>query len=319
MSSAATSRNSSISSASSSASTTAAAKKKFSCSHPGCGKSFSRSEHLHRHALNHKDGNNTCLRCSAHFRRRDLLDRHMARHKEKDDEAGGEGLGFLATRKRLWRDADGNIVNARRPYTAEGPPSKRRCSQSDKPAGTAASSNKRRKSENDKAEISRMMNPLPSPPISAPSLGSASPPAFLPNILSSEYPDPESFGERQNSWPEMKRIASGPTSIGSPHEELDALHDEAWMGLPNAEPQIQPHPESDFLQNESWGSQPFQTFMGAMSHELPYEDIFKPESGLYDWQHWSNEVLMSRRRERYEMFEESKQREYKVPVGLRSF
>jgi hypothetical protein len=23
--------------------------------------------------LNHKDGNNTCLRCSAHFRRRDLL------------------------------------------------------------------------------------------------------------------------------------------------------------------------------------------------------------------------------------------------------
>lgn len=40
----------------------------------------------------------------------------MARHKEKDDEAGGEGLGFLATRKRLWRDADGNIVNTRRPH-----------------------------------------------------------------------------------------------------------------------------------------------------------------------------------------------------------
>jgi hypothetical protein len=44
----------------------------------------------------------------------------MIRHKEKDDEAGGEGLGHLATRKRLWRDANGNIVNARRPYRQEG-------------------------------------------------------------------------------------------------------------------------------------------------------------------------------------------------------
>lgn len=50
-------------------------KKKFGCHFPDCGKSFSRTEHLHRHALNHKDGNNTCLRCSAHFRRRDLLGR----------------------------------------------------------------------------------------------------------------------------------------------------------------------------------------------------------------------------------------------------
>ena len=133
-------RSSSISSASTSSSKSSSdgIKKKFGCGFPGCGKSFSRSEHLHRHALNHKDGNNTCLRCSAHFRRRDLLgksrynvlpglgltypkDRHMARHKEKDDEAGGEGLGILATRKRLWRDADGNIVNARRPsYVQDG-------------------------------------------------------------------------------------------------------------------------------------------------------------------------------------------------------
>lgn len=44
----------------------------------------------------------------------------MNRHKEKDDEAGGEGLGHLATRKRLWRDANGNIINARRPYRQEG-------------------------------------------------------------------------------------------------------------------------------------------------------------------------------------------------------
>ncbi|KAL3417450.1 C2H2 finger domain transcription factor [Phlyctema vagabunda] len=314
------SRNSSISSASSSASSTAT-KKKFSCSFPSCGKSFSRSEHLHRHALNHKEGNNTCLRCSAHFRRRDLLDRHMARHKEKDDEAGGEGLGFLATRKRLWRDADGKIVNARRPYTAETPASKRRCS-SRADDHKASTTSKRRKSEQDKIDLEHMMrnNALPSPiSMSAPSLGSASPPAFLPTMLS-EYPDPEAFGERHDQWPEMKHIPSGPTSIGSPREELDALHDEEpWMGLPSAaEPHIihPPNPESDYVPHESWGSQPFQTFMGAMA-ELPYEDIFKPESGMYDWQHWNSEVLMSRRRERYELFDESKQREYKVPFGLR--
>lgn len=44
----------------------------------------------------------------------------MVRHKEKDDEAGGEGLGHLATRKRLWRDAAGNIINGRRPFQTPG-------------------------------------------------------------------------------------------------------------------------------------------------------------------------------------------------------
>ena len=38
-------------------------------------------------------------------------DRHMLRHQQKDKEAGGEGLGVVCTRKRLWRDADGNIDN----------------------------------------------------------------------------------------------------------------------------------------------------------------------------------------------------------------
>jgi len=39
----------------------------------------------------------------------------MARHKEKDDEAGGAGLGKLLTRKRLWRDSTGAIVSKKRP------------------------------------------------------------------------------------------------------------------------------------------------------------------------------------------------------------
>ena len=53
---------------------------------------------------------------------------------------------------------------------------------------------------------------------------------------------------------------------------------------------------SEYPASPSWGPQPFQTFMGAMA-ELPYDDIFKPETGLYDWQAWNSQVLMSRCRE----------------------
>ncbi|KAI1373300.1 fungal-specific transcription factor domain-containing protein [Hypoxylon crocopeplum] len=82
----------------------------FTCTYNGCGKSFSRSEHLHRHQKNHTDGDATCPRCRAHFKRQDLLERHMNRHRQKDEEAGGEGIGTLNTRKRMWKDHDGRIV-----------------------------------------------------------------------------------------------------------------------------------------------------------------------------------------------------------------
>ena len=37
----------------------------------------------------------------------------MLRHQQKDEEAGGEGLGVVSTRKRLWKDHFGNIVTKR--------------------------------------------------------------------------------------------------------------------------------------------------------------------------------------------------------------
>jgi hypothetical protein len=37
----------------------------------------------------------------------------MVRHRQRDEEAGGDGLGVIESRKKLWRDADGNIVNKR--------------------------------------------------------------------------------------------------------------------------------------------------------------------------------------------------------------
>ncbi|KAL7629779.1 hypothetical protein AAE478_001302 [Parahypoxylon ruwenzoriense] len=88
-------------------------RRQFTCTHEECGKSFSRSEHLHRHQKNHTDGDATCPRCRAHFKRQDLLERHMNRHKQRDEEAGGEGIGTLNTRKRMWKDHNGQIVQKR--------------------------------------------------------------------------------------------------------------------------------------------------------------------------------------------------------------
>ena len=47
--------------------------KKFVCQNDGCGRTFTRAEHLQRHLLNHSNGEHTCDRCRAHFKRRDLL------------------------------------------------------------------------------------------------------------------------------------------------------------------------------------------------------------------------------------------------------
>lgn len=47
--------------------------KRFVCQANGCGRGFTRAEHLQRHLLNHSTGEFTCARCRAHFKRRDLL------------------------------------------------------------------------------------------------------------------------------------------------------------------------------------------------------------------------------------------------------
>lgn len=82
--------------------------KKFVCTFEGCSRAFTRHEHLQRHSQNHDGSDHTCMRCRAHFKRRDLLDRHVLRHRQKDAEGSA-----LMTRKRSWKDADGNIVSKR--------------------------------------------------------------------------------------------------------------------------------------------------------------------------------------------------------------
>lgn len=95
--------------------------KKHVCEWQDCGKSFSRSDHLQRHQLNHISAGSTCQRCRAHFKRPDLLERHMLRHQQKDEEAGGPGRGVVETRKRAWVDENGNVVS-KKPSIGDGRP-----------------------------------------------------------------------------------------------------------------------------------------------------------------------------------------------------
>jgi hypothetical protein len=270
----------------------------------------------------------------------------MARHKEKDDEAGGVGLGVLATRKRLWRDADGNIVNARRPsYTQEG--SKRRqITRADRKSSRATIK------EEDVPGQSITQPAFPSPTTSRAESASST---IVVETRAGEYAqrgeeqsrkfehenEDDMQREPQDSWlgmtghslPSPPNSASQHSSAQSPSPsaslgELDALYEETWSplthdGLPQLSssgsgsetPSLtsSSHP-SPYFGTANWGAslpqnaaQPFQTFMGAMS-ELPYDDIFRPEAGMYEWQTWNSQVLMSRcREEKYEPAEERKE------------
>lgn len=239
----------------------------------------------------------------------------MARHKEKDDEAGGEGLGILATRKRLWRDSDGNIVNARRPsYTQEGA-KRRQLSQADRKQSTSSSS-----SGDSEYRPTRqsLISTLATPPVAMSRSGSSSSTIVVDTGLPG-YPEKDETQKTEDSWLSMSTLPSPPisepqSSEQSPEpemDELDTLYEDSWPVMHDGLPEIVNNSpvlgrQSEYPASPSWGPQPFQTFMGAMA-ELPYDDIFKPETGLYDWQAWNSQVLMSKcREEKYEPFEERK-------------
>ncbi|KPM44327.1 hypothetical protein AK830_g2148 [Neonectria ditissima] len=63
--------------------------KRFECSAEGCGKSYSRAEHLYRHQLNHNSKQTyhcNFPNCTRTFVRGDLLKRHMDRHAAKGSQ-----------------------------------------------------------------------------------------------------------------------------------------------------------------------------------------------------------------------------------------
>jgi hypothetical protein len=225
----------------------------------------------------------------------------MARHKEKDDEAGGEGLGILATRKRLWRDAAGNIVNARRPSYVQDGTKRRQIPRPDRKSSNA--------SETSTSSHSSSQIPMSRTGSSASStiIVDTGAPAYLGISKSEETPN-------QESWLNLAALPSPPISEpndldssnghSSDASELDALYEDTWPVMHNGLPEIVNDSPvlgrtSEYPASPSWGPQPFQTFMGAMAEPQGlYEDIFKPELGMggYEWQ-WSGLQAMSRCRE----------------------
>jgi hypothetical protein len=160
----------------------------------------------------------------------------MARHKEKDDEAGGVGLGKLLTRKRLWRDANGAIIADRRP-------------EHDK--------KRKRPSTTSQDTPRREAGPVES--ITPPANDARAP-------LSPPTSDPTGSEANGNS---------GNAVSVSADDQWHVPMDDAIIPLEDTVME-----SFDFLCNASWGTQSLQgNGHGGMNSDLPYDDIFVPDTG----------------------------------------
>ncbi|BGP24901.1 hypothetical protein JCM10295v2_003821 [Rhodotorula toruloides] len=72
--------------------------KRYACDYEGCGKAFSRPDHLSRHKLNHNPS--TIYQCPKTFVRMDLLVRHTERHERKERGEEAPDATRKAERKR---------------------------------------------------------------------------------------------------------------------------------------------------------------------------------------------------------------------------
>jgi hypothetical protein len=171
----------------------------------------------------------------------------MARHRQKDEEAGGEGLGVVETRKKLWRDADGNIVSKRpAPSESEGEgqnPSQRSDGERD---GRRPASKKH--AVDPSGTTAMATTALHAEPLSPPgSLRSAA--------------ESSSFDQhQQHQLPELPDDQEG---FMDPMTATTAGQD-----------------MFDFLANSSWGSQTSSTLnMPGSAENMPFDDMFNPDTG----------------------------------------
>jgi hypothetical protein len=164
----------------------------------------------------------------------------MTRHREKDEEAGGEGLGKLLTRKRLWQDSTGAIVSKKRP---EHDKKRKRSSASRR---DAPSKEQLRLDSNVCSSDAAIL----SPPESRHSISNHS----------SDTVDAEKIGHAQLIDPSLS-MAQWPLNGIDTSFSTDPWPD-----------------DYDFLCNASWRSQPSQTDI-YQNNDLPCDDIFTPDTG----------------------------------------
>ena len=131
------------------------------------------------------------------------IDRHMIRHKEKDEEAGGPGLGKLLTRKRLWKDPSGSIVAERRP-------------EQHKRVRSSISSS-------DSGNSFRPLANLEPKPVSQPPVEPLSPPKSLLDPLSSDNAHLASDAQLLVSMTDVN-----PSWQSTPFESYDFLSNASW-------------------------------------------------------------------------------------------
>ncbi|GME48857.1 uncharacterized protein LTHEOB_10743 [Neofusicoccum parvum] len=222
--------------------------KKFACAFEGCGRAFTRSEHLQRHLLNHTAGESTCERCRAHFKRKDLLERHMQRHRQKDEEAGGEGAGVLNTRKRMWKDHEGNIVT-KRPNL--GKKSAHRASPSSDQHQRSLSTS----STGSQEDVVRALHG--EPPISPP-------------ISSTHSSQSDGYGRRSSDACDQTADPTIETWVFPPLELSPAPEPHAY---PEPEPLAQ---ETDRFWSNAGGLP--ASSLRNLSDDVPYDDIFNPDT-----------------------------------------
>ncbi|KAF3124873.1 hypothetical protein TWF569_001161 [Orbilia oligospora] len=82
--------------------------KKYECTHAGCGKSYSRAEHLYRHQLNHEPKqiyHCSYPDCTRSFVRQDLCLRHQERHTNR---------GSQLQRKDMMQNSNGPVIKQER-------------------------------------------------------------------------------------------------------------------------------------------------------------------------------------------------------------
>lgn len=140
----------------------------------------------------------------------------MARHREKDEEAGGEGLGRLQTRKRLWRDQTGTVVAKRRP-------------ELEKRKRTTSGTSRSRNSTTGQSDVVSTAHTQDHAPISPPG-SSQDHQSNGPDAM--ETSEKAAYHQQDELWP----VSMGDVTMIS---QAGAI----------AEPY-------DFLCNASWGSQP---------------------------------------------------------------
>jgi hypothetical protein len=166
----------------------------------------------------------------------------MARHRQKDAEAGAPGSGVLNTRKRMWKDSDGNIVT-KRPHSSRQQHQHQLQQQRDQ--------SQKLTSEHTPSlalfEIHTGHNRQGGVPIS--------PPISTSNSYDRSYSDDQDAHTSQDDlW------SLNPFNINTTIEPADiyqpAVEDRFWSG--DLAAPLEPSPEED----------------------VPYDDIFNPDTGI---------------------------------------